>query len=130
VGKIKFHPGDMPISGPVAEEAYRQLQLGVLGVSIGFAPTEYDLNDLGGVDYTKIELLETSIVSVPCNPEALLVDLSKPEEDTKEDDEETEGMDEEEIEGSATIPDKKEVAPTKVKSPYNEALKLYFEYLD
>jgi phage head maturation protease len=127
IGKIKFHPADMPISGPFAEEAYRQLSLGVMGVSMGFCPVEYDLNSAGGVDYTKIELLETSVVSVPCNPEALLMDLSKSEdeddEDKKDDDEEeTESVDEDEE-------DTKTIEPVKTKNIHHEALKFYFEYL-
>lgn len=40
-----------------------------LGASIGFRGTG-DLNDIGGIHFDDIELLETSIVSVPANPKA------------------------------------------------------------
>lgn len=40
-----------------------------LGASIGFRG-EGDYNDLGGINFTAIELFETSIVSVPAQPKA------------------------------------------------------------
>lgn len=39
--------------------------------SIGFIPKEYKPNDQGGYDFTKWELLELSLVAVPCNPSAV-----------------------------------------------------------
>jgi len=39
--------------------------------SIGFIPKEYKPNDQGGYDFTKWELLELSMVAVPCNPNAV-----------------------------------------------------------
>lgn len=39
--------------------------------SIGFIPKEYKPNDQGGYDFTKWELLELSMVAVPCNPNAI-----------------------------------------------------------
>lgn len=39
--------------------------------SIGFIPTEYERNELGGYDYKAIDLLEISLVPVPANAEAL-----------------------------------------------------------
>jgi hypothetical protein len=39
--------------------------------SIGFIPKEYTPNDSGGEDFTSWELLELSMVAVPCNPEAV-----------------------------------------------------------
>lgn len=39
--------------------------------SIGFNPIEYKPNDKGGYDFTSWELLELSLVTVPCNPEAI-----------------------------------------------------------
>lgn len=39
--------------------------------SIGFDPSEYTLNSMGGYDFTKWELLELSLVTIPCNPEAI-----------------------------------------------------------
>ena len=39
--------------------------------SIGFDPIEYNPNEQGGYDFTKWELLELSLVTVPCNPNAI-----------------------------------------------------------
>ncbi len=39
--------------------------------SIGFIPKEYKPNDQGGYDFIKWELLELSMVAVPCNPNAV-----------------------------------------------------------
>lgn len=41
------------------------------GSSIGFNPIEYKPNDKGGYDFTKWELLELSLVTVPCNQNAI-----------------------------------------------------------
>jgi len=39
--------------------------------SIGFIPIKYAPNDQGGYDFTEWELLELSMVAVPCNPQAV-----------------------------------------------------------
>ena len=39
--------------------------------SIGFTPIEYTANDFGGYDFTQWELLELSLVAVPCNQNAI-----------------------------------------------------------
>lgn len=39
--------------------------------SIGFIPVKYKPNDQGGYDFTEWELLELSLVAVPCNPNAI-----------------------------------------------------------
>ena len=39
--------------------------------SIGFIPLEYKPNEKGGYDFTSWELLELSLVAVPCNPNAV-----------------------------------------------------------
>jgi HK97 family phage prohead protease len=39
--------------------------------SVGFIPKEYDINKTGGFHIDKQELLEYSVVTVPCNPRAL-----------------------------------------------------------
>lgn len=39
--------------------------------SIGFHPIQYKPNDKGGFDFIEWELLELSLVTVPCNPEAI-----------------------------------------------------------
>ncbi len=52
------------------------LKRGVLNsVSIGFRATKYKANDLGGYDFTQIELTETSIVDTPANPHALILSV-------------------------------------------------------
>ncbi len=45
--------------------------------SVGFRPLKWRPNDEGGRDYTDVELLEHSFVTVGCNPEALIVARSK-----------------------------------------------------
>jgi HK97 family phage prohead protease len=41
--------------------------------SIGFIPIEYKPNDSGGYTYTKIQLLEISLVTVPCQQNANII---------------------------------------------------------
>jgi HK97 family phage prohead protease len=74
VFKIKFPPeGDNPLA-----DVYRKLYKGgfMNASSVGFLPLEWKDGDGKGKDpnrtYTKAELLELSLVSVPCNPNALL----------------------------------------------------------
>jgi len=45
--------------------------------SIGFIPLDYEPNNKGGYDFTSWELLELSLVSVPCNPNAVQMAYSK-----------------------------------------------------
>ncbi len=44
-----------------------------LGASIGFRGLDGDVNEFGGIHYKDIALLETSIVSVPCQPAAVQI---------------------------------------------------------
>jgi len=74
VFKIKFPPeGDNPLA-----DVYRKLYKGgfMSASSVGFLPIEWVDGDGKGKSpyrtYTKAELLELSLVSVPCNPNALL----------------------------------------------------------
>lgn len=74
VFKIKFPPeGDNPLA-----DVYRKLYKGgfMNASSVGFLPVEWEDGDGKGKKpyrtYTKAELLEISLVSVPCNPNALL----------------------------------------------------------
>lgn len=56
------------------DELRSLVEQGILrAVSVGFRPLEYDQIKGGGLRYTKQELLETSLVSVPANPAALQV---------------------------------------------------------
>jgi HK97 family phage prohead protease len=63
---------------PRIDEIRRLIEAGILqAVSVGFRPTEYEpidkKNPFSGCKYTKQELIETSLVSVPANPNALAV---------------------------------------------------------
>lgn len=78
---VEFAPPDIPCAGDHAEAAFRLSSTGFLpGVSVGFKPIEYDIaNDrddgtgfLPPMNFLRQELLEFSLVSVPCHPDALL----------------------------------------------------------
>lgn len=68
---------------PVAEQALRIVDRGVMGVSVGFEPLESEYNEsretgdewmdliYPPLDYTRCELLEVSVVTIPANPDAL-----------------------------------------------------------
>jgi HK97 family phage prohead protease len=60
---------------PLAQEVKELVTEGFLNaLSIGFMPLQYKPNDNGqGMVYESVELLEVSIVSVPANPEALVL---------------------------------------------------------
>jgi len=60
---------------PFADTIYKMLVNGYLRtVSVGFNPTEYKWLENGeGIEFIEQELLEFSVVSVPSNPEALIV---------------------------------------------------------
>ena len=69
---IEFATADM---NPMAEQVFQLVKNGFLSaVSIGFIPKDLELNDLGGYTITESELFEFSIVNVPANPEALIVE--------------------------------------------------------
>ena len=54
--------------------------------SIGFRPLEWEENEFGGMDFTKWELLEWSLVPIPMNPDALANAMKGFMELEKEDD--------------------------------------------
>jgi len=69
-------------TGTIFEEVSRGkdvkslLMRGVLNsVSIGFRATEYRKNSDGGNDFYEIELIETSVVDFPANPEATILSV-------------------------------------------------------
>lgn len=80
---VEFQPSNMPIVGPWADYAYRSGLSGfVRATSVGFYPKEWEFTDdddrgaddwFPGIDFKRQELTEFSIVSVPANPEALLL---------------------------------------------------------
>jgi len=43
----------------------------VRALSVGFQPIEWEENEWGGYDFTKVEILEVSVVPIPANQEAL-----------------------------------------------------------
>ena len=67
--------GDLKLSDTNLGRMIKQLLSdGVpLGASIGFRGLDGDMNDDGGIHFKSIELLETSIVSVPANPLAVQI---------------------------------------------------------
>ena len=72
---IEFVPQAFPIIGDIAESVYQLCLAGYLNAtSVGFRPLEWDWasDDSNGVVFSKQELLEFSIVSVPSNPQALI----------------------------------------------------------
>jgi HK97 family phage prohead protease len=69
-------------TGTIFEEVSRGkdvkslLMRGVLNsVSIGFRATDYVENDKGGRDFKEIELVETSVVDIPANPQATILSV-------------------------------------------------------
>lgn len=55
------------------DEAWHSVKAGLIkGVSIGFMPEEYEPNAAGGLDFTKASVHELSLVTIPCNPEAVI----------------------------------------------------------
>ena len=78
---VEFVPADMPCCGPRAEAVLRMCRTGFLSAtSVGFRPLEFEMaKDRMDEDdwfppfnFLRNELLEFSIVSIPCNPEALI----------------------------------------------------------
>lgn len=74
VGEIEFAEADV---NPKADMAFRMVEAGILSaVSVGFMPLEFafttDKNRPYGIDFSKQELLEISLVPVPCNANALI----------------------------------------------------------
>ena len=79
---VEFVPAGVPLAGPRAEAVY-QLCLGgyLAATSVGFRPLNWNVPQgesargdewWPGVDYLRCELVEFSVVAVPCNPESLI----------------------------------------------------------
>jgi len=68
VGKAKFN-GQTQLSTDV-EKLVRSGDLTAL--SVGFRPLDMKMNNEGGRNFTKQELLEISVVNVPANPDAVI----------------------------------------------------------
>ena len=76
----EFMNNDIDTSG-FSDMIFRMLKEGFLkATSVGFMPVDFDFVEtddfkdprFGGVDFSKVELLEFSVVPVPSNPEALI----------------------------------------------------------
>jgi hypothetical protein len=78
---VEFVPADVPLIGEEAEMAWRLCDGGfVSAASVGFRPLEYTTaKDRMGdddwwppIDFTRQELMEWSICTIPANPEAVI----------------------------------------------------------
>lgn len=80
---VEFVEADMPMSvGELAETVLRMCKGGFLSAtSVGFRPIEFDVSSdpargaddwLPGFDFRKQDLTEFSIVTVPCNSDAVI----------------------------------------------------------
>ena len=85
---VEFVPADMPSGiGELAETTLRMCKLGFMSAtSVGFQPIDWDVTTdpargaedwLPGFDFRKQDLTEFSIVTVPCNPEAVIDDAHR-----------------------------------------------------
>ncbi|MBF0877461.1 hypothetical protein HKD21_11465 [Gluconobacter cerevisiae] len=107
-GTVEFCPADYPVVGPDAEFCRRALKDGFISaVSIGFRPLNYSINDAGGMTITESELLEFSIVPIPCNQEALLVNVKEKQEDDAPDTEDSNHPDTSDNKASDILPEQK-----------------------
>jgi HK97 family phage prohead protease len=75
IGVIKLFDADHPEFGTLAEGVYQMLKEGVGALSIGFKALKARPNESGGLDISKGELMEASIVTVPCNQAARLISV-------------------------------------------------------
>ena len=74
LGDIEFMSGEI---NPLAETVFQMYKAGFLSaVSVGFAPIEFKFSSdkarQGGIDFSKVELLECSLVPIPALPSALI----------------------------------------------------------
>jgi HK97 family phage prohead protease len=78
---VEFVPADMPCCGPRAEAVLRMCRTGFLSAtSVGFRPLEYEMAKermteddwFPPLNFLRNELLEFSVVTIPCNQEALI----------------------------------------------------------
>ncbi len=71
--RAQFVPPDV---SPFAESIFQMIKGGFLNAaSVGFRPTEWEFNEKrGGMDFKKQELLEWSVVPVPANADATVID--------------------------------------------------------
>ena len=88
VGTVKFSPAtgagiefeaEIPVIAEEGalkqrvDEAWQSVKLGLVkGASIGFRPIEYNFLDDGGIRFTRSEVFELSLVTIPANAEATI----------------------------------------------------------
>lgn len=78
IATVEFADFDTPFVGEKAAGIFSLIKQGILNtVSIGFNVSECYFNDFGGMTITDAELVEFSIVNIPCNRDALIVDHSE-----------------------------------------------------
>ena len=69
VGDVQFATADL---NPFADTVFKLVEGGFVNAgSVSFKPLRWEINDKGGLDFKEQELLEFSIVGVPCHPAAL-----------------------------------------------------------
>ncbi|TWA98249.1 HK97 family phage prohead protease [Gluconacetobacter diazotrophicus] len=74
VATVQFIDFSTKIVGEKAQGIFQLIKQGVLSaVSIGFNVDECFFNEYGGLTITESELVEFSIVNIPCNAQALIV---------------------------------------------------------
>lgn len=79
IGSIEFFTDlDEDNIGAKARAAVEMVKRGVMGISITFIPKEFELNATDGLDITKCVLLESSVVTVPCNTDSYLITPTGP----------------------------------------------------
>lgn len=82
---VDFFPLEL---NPLADQALRILDAGVMGLSVGFEPIEWEYNEsretgdewqdyfYPPLDFTRVKLLEASVVPLPANPDSFPVGRS------------------------------------------------------
>ncbi len=74
VGTIEFFTDlDEGGVGTNARAALELIKRGTMGLSITFIPKDFELNTTDGLDFMAGEIVETSVVSVPCNRDAFRI---------------------------------------------------------
>jgi len=78
IATVQFADFDTPAVGEKAAGIFSLIKQGILNaVSIGFQPLENIFNEFGGQTITSAELVEFSIVNVPCNSDCLITDYTE-----------------------------------------------------
>jgi hypothetical protein len=74
IGTIEFFTDlDEAGVGTNARAAVELIKRGVMGISITFIPKTFELNATDGIDFLTSYMLESSVCTVPCNPDSYLI---------------------------------------------------------